>query len=139
VAFLLVAIVVILAPGPDFALTVRNTIAGGRRAGTLTSLGVFSGQLVWELAAAAGLTALLVASHPAFVALRVLGAASQFGASFATLIVHGLPFSLLTLLWLTFVVVAGAALVAPPVRRALDAVTGVVLVAFGVRLATEHR
>jgi threonine/homoserine/homoserine lactone efflux protein len=41
--------------------------------------------------------------------------------------------------WLAFVARAGGALRAPSVRRALDVVTGVVLVAFGLRLATEHR
>ena len=39
-AFLAVAAVVIVAPGPDFALTVRNTIRGG---GVATALGVATG------------------------------------------------------------------------------------------------
>jgi threonine/homoserine/homoserine lactone efflux protein len=75
VAFLLVAVVVIVSPGPDFALTVRNTVARGRRAGIATSLGVVSGQLLWGVATAVGLAALLVASRPAFTALRFAGAA----------------------------------------------------------------
>ena len=74
-AFLLVAAVVIVSPGPDFALTVHNTVARGRRAGMATSLGVVSGQLLWGVATAAGLAALLVASRPAFTALRFVGAA----------------------------------------------------------------
>lgn len=32
-AFLAVAIVVIVTPGPDTALTIRNTLLGGRRGG----------------------------------------------------------------------------------------------------------
>jgi threonine/homoserine/homoserine lactone efflux protein len=75
IAFLLVAVVVIVSPGPDFALTVRNAIARGRPAGVVTAAGVVSGQLVWGVATAAGLAALLVASRPAFVALRLVGAA----------------------------------------------------------------
>lgn len=74
-AFLAVAVVVIVSPGPDFALTVHNTVARGRRAGFATSLGVVTGQLLWGVATAAGLSALLVASHPLFVALRFVGAA----------------------------------------------------------------
>jgi threonine/homoserine/homoserine lactone efflux protein len=189
VTFLLFALVVIVAPGPDFALTVRNTVARGRRAGMLTGLGVVSGQLIWALATAAGLTALLVTSRPAFVALRMIGAAylvwlglssllaawrgaprpharragsgyrqgflsnlgnpkmavfftsllPQFGASFGTLAAHGVAFATLTLAWLSFVAAAGDALTVPRLRRALDAITGVALVAFGVRLATERR
>jgi threonine/homoserine/homoserine lactone efflux protein len=72
IAFLVVAAIVIVSPGPDFALTVRNTLAG---TGLQTVLGVVTGQLVWALGTAAGLAALLVASHPAFVALRLAGAA----------------------------------------------------------------
>jgi len=74
-AFLAVAIVVIVSPGPDFALTVHNTIARGRRAGFATSLGVVSGQLLWGVATAVGLAALLVASRPVFTTLRFVGAA----------------------------------------------------------------
>ena len=52
---------------------------------------------------------------------------------------HGLIFAALTLAWLGFVGRAGAALRVPAVRRALDVVTGLVLVAFGVALAAERR
>jgi threonine/homoserine/homoserine lactone efflux protein len=74
-AFLGVAIVVIVTPGQDTALTVRNTLAGGRRAGVRTAFGVVAGQAVWALAASAGVAALLVASEPAFLALKYAGAA----------------------------------------------------------------
>ncbi len=74
-AFLGVAIVVIVTPGQDTALTVRNTLAGGRRAGVRTATGVVCGQAVWALAASAGVAALLVASEPAFVVLKFAGAA----------------------------------------------------------------
>jgi threonine/homoserine/homoserine lactone efflux protein len=74
-AFIGVAVVVIVTPGQDTALTVRNTLAGGRRAGVRTAAGVVAGQAVWAFAAAVGVTALLVASEPAFVALKLIGAA----------------------------------------------------------------
>jgi len=74
-AFVGVAVVVIIAPGQDTALTVRNTLAGGRRAGVRTAVGVVCGQGVWVLAASAGLAALLVASERAFLALKLAGAA----------------------------------------------------------------
>jgi len=188
--FLVVAIAVVVAPGPDFALTLRNTVARGRRAGVATASGVVSGQLVWEAATVAGLAAVIVASRPAFVALRVAGAAylvwlglaalhaawrdiapserrarggspyrqgllsnlgnpkmavfftgllPQFGTSPAELAVHALIFSALTLGWLCLVARTGAALRVPAVRRLVDALTGVVLVAFGARLAAGRR
>jgi threonine/homoserine/homoserine lactone efflux protein len=73
-AFLGVSIVVIVTPGPDTALTIRNALFGGRRCGVLTAAGVGTGQAAWAVFTAAGVAALLRASHPAFVAIRVLGA-----------------------------------------------------------------
>ena len=74
-AFLGVSAVVIVTPGQDTALTIRNTLLGGRRGGVATAAGVVTGQLVWAFAASAGLSALLLASAPLFTAIRVAGAA----------------------------------------------------------------
>jgi threonine/homoserine/homoserine lactone efflux protein len=183
IGFLAVAVVVIVAPGPDFALTVRNTVRGG---GVATALGVVTGQVVWVVATGAGVAALLAASHPAFVALRLVGAAylvwlglatllsrsgharrlragspyrqglvsnlanpkmpvfflsllPQFGGSFPALTAHGLVFAVLTLCWLALVSRGAGMLLVPKLRRLVDVLTGVVLVALGLRLATERR
>ncbi len=64
-------------------------------------------------------------------------------STFASLLVLGLIFCVLTLAWLTlYAIVVGHGstfLRRPRVRRVLDRFTGVVLVAFGIRLAFEHR
>ena len=65
----------ICTPGPDTALTVRNAIVGGRRAGVFTAAGIAAGQLVWTVAASLGIAGLLQASQPAFTALKIAGAA----------------------------------------------------------------
>jgi threonine/homoserine/homoserine lactone efflux protein len=70
-----IAALAIVPPGPDTALTIRNRLAGGRRAGVFTAVGVAAGQAVWTLATSVGLAALLVASEPAFAALKLAGAA----------------------------------------------------------------
>jgi threonine/homoserine/homoserine lactone efflux protein len=75
VAFLGIAILVIVTPGQDTALTIRNTMLGGRPAGVGTAAGVAAGQACWTVAASIGLAALLVASEPVFVALKLVGAA----------------------------------------------------------------
>jgi len=63
--------------------------------------------------------------------------------AFSALLGLGLVFSLMTLVWLTayaFAVArAGELLGRPAIRRAIEAVTGAVLVALGIRLATERR
>jgi threonine/homoserine/homoserine lactone efflux protein len=208
VAFLAVSAVVICTPGQDTALTIRNTLAGGRRGGIATAAGVALGQAVWTLAASAGVVTLLAASEPAFRALKLAGAAylvylgaqsiysafrrryahaadpleqsagrpeglassralrqgvlsnlgnpkmAVFFASllpqfapggsdaFLVLLALGLLFCSLTLGWLTLYAIAvskAQRLLVGPVRRALDAVTGVVLMAFGIRLAVAER
>jgi threonine/homoserine/homoserine lactone efflux protein len=205
-AFLAVSAVVICTPGQDTALTIRNTLSGGRRSGVATAVGVSLGQAVWTVAASAGLVALLSASEPAFRALKLAGAAylvylgaqtfwsaltkrgeydagcrvearaapltpgralrqglvsnlgnpkmaiffasllpqfaPQGGGAFAVLLALGLLFCSLTLAWLSLYAVAIArlsGLLTRRVRRAIDAVTGAVLVAFAIRLAAEER
>lgn len=205
-AFLGVSLLVIITPGPDTALTIRNTLLGGRRGGICTALGVVTGQAVWASAASVGLVALLAASAPVFVAVRLAGAAylmllgaqalrgalwagsparparddpaprrlapvvalrqgvlsalgnpklavfftsllPQFmppgGVTAPAMAGHGLVFCALTLLWLTgyacVVAVAGDLLRRPAMRGALEGITGAVLIALGVRVATEYR
>jgi threonine/homoserine/homoserine lactone efflux protein len=205
-AFLGVSILVIVTPGQDTALTIRNTLVGGRGSGVFTAAGVASGQFIWTVATSAGLAALIVASEPVFTALKLAGAAyliflgaqalyaafrpsggglkanrfvrdnrlgrvaayrqgvlSNLGnpkmvvffssllpqfvnrgnASFQTMLMLGLLFCVMTLTWLTgyaFVVArVGDVLRRDRVRRSMEAVTGLVLVGLGLRLATERR
>ena len=74
-AFVGVSAIVIVTPGQDTALLLRNALAGGRAAGLATALGVALGQACWTVAASVGLAAVLVASEPAFLLLKVAGAA----------------------------------------------------------------
>ncbi|HLX50339.1 MAG TPA: LysE family translocator [Streptosporangiaceae bacterium] len=231
-----------MTPGPDTVVTIGGTLSGGRRGGVLTALGVFCGQAVWTLATSAGISALLVASAPAFLTVKYVGAAylvflgiqalwsaashrqasehkpsdpppancpppaigpsqasaslpssgprpaigpspasgpppassppllpsswghfrrgllsdlsnpkmavfftgllPQFGSSFAALVLLGLLFCTMTFGWLYCCSLAvarmGDLLRRSRIRRALDAVTGAVLVAFGLRIAIER-
>lgn len=74
-AFLLISLLVICTPGQDTALTIRNTLLGGRRGGVATAVGVACGQAVWTLATSAGLAVVLAASGPLFLWIRLVGAA----------------------------------------------------------------
>ena len=203
IAFVGVATLVITTPGPDTALTVRNTLLGGRDAGLWTAAGVSTGLAIWALFTSVGIAAVLVASEPAFLAIRYLGAAyliwlgvqalmaaarsrpapeeaaagleragrlergaamrqgvvndlanpkiaaffpsllPQFATDFAGLLALGLLFSAITFVWLalyvTVVTRANAVLRRPAVRRVTEAITGTVLVALGLRLATDER
>src|SRR3954447_15019240 len=196
-AFLAVSALVIVTPGQDTALTIRNTLARGRRGGVHTAAGVALGQLVWALAASAGLVALLRAWEPAFLALRIAGAVyllylgftalrsaltrarepsaalderprtpplvqgllsnlgnpkmavfftsllPQFAphGSFVALFALGAVFCTLTLTWLSgyALAVSRASTMLRRSRswRAIEALTGAVLVALGIRVAAE--
>jgi len=73
--FSLAAVLVVLLPGPDTLVVVRNLVKGGRRVAARTVLGVLSGLTVWVVAAVLGVSAVLRASHDAYIGLRVAGAA----------------------------------------------------------------
>ncbi|CAG9175213.1 LysE family translocator [Cupriavidus pampae] len=62
-------------PGPDTAYIVGRSVAQGRAAGVMSSLGVSAGCCVHALATAFGLTALLAASPIAFSIIKYAGAA----------------------------------------------------------------
>ncbi|MFG1702160.1 LysE family translocator [Nonomuraea sp. M3C6] len=114
-AFVGLSIVVICTPGPDTALTVRNAFSGGRRGGVWTAAGVATGQAAWTVAASLGIAGLIHASEPAFLA-------------FAWLTLYSLVIDK-----------ARALFDRSRVRRAMDAVAGTVLIAFGARLALSQR
>jgi len=162
----------IVTPGPDTALTIRNTMAGGRAAGLGTALGVASGQAIWTLAAAvrpgdrepaqestapcprsrlAARTAMRQGlindlANPkmaVFYTSLLPQFAPSAGPAFPVLIGLGVLFSAMTLRWLALYITAvdrlGELLRRTGVRRAIDAVMGIVLAALGGRLALERR
>ncbi len=73
--FTLAAILIVLLPGPDTMVVLRNLIRGGRPTAFRTVLGVLSGLTIWVITAALGLSAVLRTSHDAYLVLRIVGAA----------------------------------------------------------------
>lgn len=72
--FSVAALLVVLLPGPDTLVVVRNLVRGGRPVAARTVLGVLSGLSVWVVTAVLGLSAVLRASHDGYLALRLAGA-----------------------------------------------------------------
>jgi threonine/homoserine/homoserine lactone efflux protein len=201
-SFLVFATVLVLVPGPDFAVVLKNTLSGGRRRGWWATVGVVSANTVQGVAAATGLGALITASQPVFEAIRWAGIAylaflalqalrsavrgryppfEDGGAAdrghltagwrqgflsnitnpkvlvfylavlpqflgpevgLSVLLALALSHAALSLVYLTLLVLglarARRLLSRRPVRRALDALTGVALLGFGVRLAADR-
>ena len=74
-AFLAVAALAMLVPGPDTFVVMRTALADGARAGTWAAAGSATGNVVWGAASAVGVAALLATSGTAFSALKLAGAA----------------------------------------------------------------
>lgn len=199
VTFTVAAVLIVLLPGPDTLVVVRNLVRGGRAAGVRTVAGVLCGLAVWVVTAALGLSAVLRASADGYTALRLAGAVyliwlglqslrsrpgerpaelsatragplgSGYRAGLATDLLNpkvgvffvsflpgfvppGYPvgptallfggiFIVLTGLYFAVLLrLAGSVtrwMTQPSVRRRLDRLTGLVLIGFGVRLATD--
>jgi threonine/homoserine/homoserine lactone efflux protein len=74
-SFLVFAVVLVLVPGPDFAVVTKNTLASGRWRGAWSAVGVANSNAVQGSVAAAGLGALIVRAQPLFEALKWAGVA----------------------------------------------------------------
>jgi threonine/homoserine/homoserine lactone efflux protein len=204
-AYLVVAALLIVTPGPDTALVTRNALLAGKRAASFTTLGIGAGSIIWALASVLGIAALLEKSVVAFTVFKFIGAAylgylglrsliasfrrdrqasmttaapqatqlgkqvafrqgllnnllnPKAGAIFVTalpqFIIPGDPPLRLVLMMLTYEVIllgwlnlygslvsrAGQSRFGTRVRAILQGVTGMVLLALGVRLAFEHQ
>ncbi|MGY4254772.1 threonine/homoserine/homoserine lactone efflux protein [Bradyrhizobium sp. USDA 4516] len=75
VAFAVTTATFALIPGPAMLYAAARTLAGGRCAGLMASLGLHLGGYVHVVAAAAGLALLFHAVPPLFMAMKLAGAA----------------------------------------------------------------
>jgi threonine/homoserine/homoserine lactone efflux protein len=75
VAWVALSALLIATPGPDTALIIRNALAAGPRASTMSAIGVAVGILAWAAAATFGVGVLLERSSTAFTVLKLAGAA----------------------------------------------------------------
>jgi len=73
-AFALIALGMVLTPGPNMIYLVSRSISQGRGAAFLSLIGVGAGFLFYMFAAALGITSLLLAVPYAYDALRLAGA-----------------------------------------------------------------
>jgi threonine/homoserine/homoserine lactone efflux protein len=72
--FALVALAMVLTPGPNMIYLVSRAICQGRMAGLISLGGIALGFMIYLLAAAAGITAIFMSVPLAYDALRIAGA-----------------------------------------------------------------
>lgn len=73
-SFAVVAGLLTIIRGLDTALVLRTGVVRGNAPAFLTAFGIGTGSLIWGVAAAVGISALLTASTAAYTALRIVGA-----------------------------------------------------------------
>ena len=71
--YLALAAVLVLVPGPDFAVVTRNALLGGARRGRSAALGISSANALQGTLAAAGLSAVILRAQPLFQTIRWAG------------------------------------------------------------------
>ena len=74
IQFAIATFVIAITPGPDMTLFVGRAVAEGRAAGFACMIGAMCGIVVHTSLVALGLSALIVASPQAFLALKIAGA-----------------------------------------------------------------
>lgn len=87
--FALAALGLLLIPGPAVLYIVTRSIDQGRRAGLASVIGIHTGSIVHVAAAAAGLSAVLLASATAFTAVKLAGAAYLIALGIRKLVRRG--------------------------------------------------
>ncbi len=73
--FLLATLMLNFTPGPDMMYVIANSVGRGHKAGVVSALGIGGGSIIHTLAAALGLSAILMSSALAYDVIRYGGAA----------------------------------------------------------------
>lgn len=74
ISFILISLLIIVIPGPDFFIVATNTMKGSTRNGVMAALGISSAHVVYSAIAALGLIFILTSSYYAFITIMFLGA-----------------------------------------------------------------
>ncbi len=72
--FAVATVILAITPGPDMTLFVSRTLSQGRAAGFASMAGALTGTVVHTTLVVVGISALIVASPNAFLALKIFGA-----------------------------------------------------------------
>ncbi|MDW3990760.1 lysine transporter LysE [Staphylococcus saprophyticus] len=73
-AFIIITLMIIIVPGPDFFVVMKNSITSGKGNGAMAALGIASGHIVYSLLAVFGIIFILANMYYVFVTIKILGA-----------------------------------------------------------------
>ena len=74
-SFIIISLLIIIVPGPDFFIVMKNSISAGKRNGLTAATGIATGHLAYSLLAVCGLIVIVSKFHWLFVTVKLFGVA----------------------------------------------------------------
>ncbi|WP_436855577.1 LysE family translocator [Staphylococcus caeli] len=74
VAFITITLLIIIVPGPDFFVVMKNSITSGKGNGAMAALGITTGHVCYSLLAIFGIIFILANMYYVFLAIKIMGA-----------------------------------------------------------------
>ncbi|MBW0768045.1 LysE family translocator [Mammaliicoccus lentus] len=72
-SFIVISLMIIIIPGPDFFIVLNNTLKGNAKNGIMAGLGISSAHVFYSALAAFGLIFILTTSYYVFTVIKILG------------------------------------------------------------------
>ena len=72
-SFIVISLMIIIIPGPDFFIVLNNTLKGNAKNGIMAGLGISSAHVFYSALAAFGLILILTTSYYVFTVIKILG------------------------------------------------------------------
>jgi len=74
VAFITITLLIIIVPGPDFFVVMKNSITSGKGNGAMAALGITTGHVCYSLLAIFGIIFILANMYYVFLTIKIMGA-----------------------------------------------------------------
>lgn len=74
ITFITIALLIIIVPGPDFLIVMKNTIHSGKLNGSMAALGITSAHIIYSSLAVLGIIYILTSLYYVFLIIKILGA-----------------------------------------------------------------
>lgn len=72
--FIIITLLIIIVPGPDFLIVMKNTIHSGKLNGAMSAFGITSAHIVYSSLAVLGIIYILTSLYYVFFIIKILGA-----------------------------------------------------------------
>ena len=74
ITFITITLLIIIVPGPDFLIVMKNTIHSGKLNGSMAALGITSAHIIYSSLAVLGIIYILTSLYYVFLIIKILGA-----------------------------------------------------------------